>query len=405
MTASPPSTEPTPAADGERVVSLDFIRGIAVMGIVWANLIAFGQPFLAYSWPGGFATPPQSSDGMLWAAQLVLIDGKMRGLFTLLFGAGLALFAERSQRSGKGPWLQMRRLAWLFLFGLAHFYLLWRGDILTVYAVCGLVSLAAMHWPPVVQLASGLAAYCAGALWNTLVYGLFWRSGADLAGPPSERADAAREIAITQSGRYLDYLAHGAIEHRWNWWDGIVGTAPETIPLILLGAALYRFGLFDRGVSARTAKRWGWAGVGIGSAVTLALALWALKGGLSYPKALFVTQGPQALARLPVILGLAALLALWVRTPGGAPRDRVVATGRMAFSNYVGTSLVLLFVFQPPGLRLFGELERVQLYLVALAVCAVMLAWSRPWLAHFRYGPLEWLWRCLTYGKVFALRR
>ncbi len=102
---------------------------------------------------------------------------------------------------------------------------------------------------------------------------------------------------------------------------------------------------------------------------------------------------------------LAALLALWGAGKKGWLGERVVATGRMAFSNYLGTSFVLLFVFSPWALDLFGVLNRPQLYLVVLAVWVLMLLWSKPWLERFRYGPLEWLWRCLTYGRMFALRR
>jgi len=402
-TGQPPLA--APATVSERLPSLDFIRGIAVMGIVFANVIGFGQPFLGYSWPGGFATPPQASDKWLWAAQLVLIDGKMRGLFTLLFGAGLALFADRSAGRGEGLNRQARRLAFLLLFGLAHFYLLWRGDILALYAMCGFIAMFALRWPPIVQFSAGLVAYVAGALSDSLSYGLYWRSGLDAVGPESERSDAARELAIATHGSYADYVGHGWSEHRWNWLDGFLYTAPETIPLMIMGATLYRAGLFDGRLDPGIQCRWGWGGVAAGTAGTVVLALWAMQGGITYTEGLFVTEGPMALLRLPVVIGLAALLAGWAPRAGGGLVSRTVSAGRMAFSNYLGTSLMMLAVFQPPGLRLFGQMTRIELYLLAAAVCGLMLAWSQPWLGRFRYGPLEWVWRCLTYQRRFQLRR
>jgi uncharacterized protein len=110
--------EVAPAISGERISSLDFIRGLAVMGILAANIIAFGQPFTAYMFPEEFLVPDGDDGGWLWVAQFVLIDGKMRGLFTLLFGAGLMLFMERAWARGSTRWLQARRLLWLLLFGL-----------------------------------------------------------------------------------------------------------------------------------------------------------------------------------------------------------------------------------------------------------------------------------------------
>ena len=402
-TAGYPATGP--AAAGERIVSLDFIRGIAVMGIVWANVVAFGQPFLGYSWPGGFATAPQAFDEWLWAAQFVVVDGKMRGLFSLLFGASLALFADRAETRGEGEGRQARRLAFLLLFGIAHFYFLWRGEILALYAMCGFVAMFALRCPPIVQFSAGMTAYVAGALCDGLVYGVYWRSGADLNGPDGERADAARELAIAANGTYADYVSHGFEVHRWNWLEGFLFTAPETVPLMLMGSALYRAGLFDGRIDRRRQTRWGWGGVLGGTALTTLLALWTLRGGLTYPDTLFASNGPMALFRLPVVVGAAAVLPLISLTARGWFGARAAAAGRMAFSNYVGTSLLMLLLFQPPGLRLYGALERVPLYLVALAVCSIMLAWSKPWLESFHHGPLEWLWRCLTYGRVFPFRR
>jgi uncharacterized protein len=415
VTEAAPLDAPRPTAEGERLVSLDFTRGIAVMGILAANIIAFGQPYLAYMWPGGFVSAHGVLSDWLWVAQFVLVDGKMRGLFTLLFGAGLVLFSERARARGASDWLQVRRLGWLLAFGLAHYYLLWRGDILTLYALCGLIALFALRWSPIHQFAVGLTVYVFGALLASAQFGLVWAASetglrtqpdyAEVARQTqalldSERADALREIAINTHGTYGDYIAHAWEVHRWNWIDQFTHSVLETLPLMLIGMALYRSGLFDGRFDRAAQARWGWWGVGVGTALTLALALWALADGLTYTGTMFAFLGPQSLTRLPVVIGLAALIALWGPSVTGWLGSRVSAAGRMAFSNYIGTSLVMLVVFQAWGLDLFGALDRPRLYLVVLATCAAMLAWSKPWLAPFRYGPLEWLWRCLTYGRA-----
>ena len=123
-----------PIEGGERLVTLDFIRGIAVLGILFANIVGFGHPQLAYSWPHEVPGGLSGASKAVWLVQYLLIDGKMRGLFSLLFGAGMALFMDRAWKQGRTAWLQVRRLAWLAVFGLLHFFLLFWGDILFLYA-------------------------------------------------------------------------------------------------------------------------------------------------------------------------------------------------------------------------------------------------------------------------------
>lgn len=417
---TPDQPQPLPVTGGERIESLDFIRGIAVMGIVLANIVIFGQPTTAAMWPGGFIGPDGDPGGWLWIAQFVLIDGKMRGLFTVLFGAGVMLFMDKAWARGATGWLQARRLVWLLAFGLLHYFLLWQGDILTLYALCGLIVLACVRWDAQTQLVAALVVYVAGALLWTAVFYYFYlvaetplgassmmaeaRAGA-MAAKDLPAADAAAETALMRGGSWLANVAHRFDEHRFGWLTVLWQVAWETVPLMLLGMALYRGGLFDGRMDPSKQRRWGWIGLLGGALATLLLALWVKAAGFTYFSTMFAFMGPSMLTRLPMILGLAALLALWAPGAKGWLGRRTVAAGRMAFSNYIGTSFVMLFVFSGWALDLFGRLGRPQLYLVALLSWVVMLAWSKPWLARFRYGPLEWLWRCLTYGRLFPLKR
>ncbi len=404
----------------KRLLSLDFIRGIAVMGILWANIVAFGQPFTAYMFPGAFTVPHGPSSDWMWVIQFVLIDGKMRGLFTLLFGAGMMLFMEKAWERGSTRWLQARRLFWLLTFGMIHFYFIWRGDILVLYSIAGFAAMACLRWQAKTQLVVGLLGYIAGALmFLGAMFFPYLVAETELGTQPAyaemrsdlvsqqarDIADGVAETGIIREGNYPDFVRHNLTEHGGDPFTMLFIFVFETLPLMLIGMALYRMGLFDGRMDPRRMRLWGWIGVIAGSALTLPIALWAMGEGFTYWGTLAAFMGLSPLPKLPVILGLLALLSLYGAHANGWLGERIIATGRMAFSNYLGTSIVMLLVFHGWAGGLFGELGRPQLYVVVVAAWALMLLWSKPWLARFRYGPLEWLWRCLTYGKLFPLKR
>ena len=414
--------QPEPVAvSGNRIASLDFIRGIAVMGILAANIVAFGQPFQAYMYPGAFTTPHGEAEDWMWVAQFVLVDGKMRGLFSLLFGAGLYLFTEKAWERGAGLGLQVRRLLFLGLFGLVHFFLIWRGDILFLYACAGLAALLFIGMSPKRQMLLGILGYLGGALLYagfTIPLQLVAERPADQAasemsqmregleeGIETDLADARAEVALHERGSYADVVAHTVTKH---WSDLAVSLflfVFETLPLMLIGMALYRVGLFGGGMGRGRVRRAGWASLLVGGALTLWIALATKEAGLTYYGTLAAFAGWSGIPRLLMTLGLVALLALWGAQASGWLASRISAAGRAAFTNYLGTSVVMMLVFHGWAGGLFGELTRGQLYLVVLATWLLMLAWSKPWLARYRYGPLEWLWRCLTYGRRFRLKR
>jgi uncharacterized protein len=413
-------TPDQPVSAGDRIVTLDFIRGIAVLAIIFPNVVAFGYPLLAYYWPEALDGGSTAADRYFWLFQYVLIDGKFRGLFTLLFGAGMMLFMERAWARGGTRRVQARRLGWLGLFGLAHYFLLWTGDILFLYAFAGFVALPMLTWRARTQLRVGIAWFLAGGLLFSVILG----GQAAMEGIPLVQAqqpeayqelkteidrqvsDAAKEAAVFETGSFGEVVAFRLAEQASD-----LGVIPffallETVPLMLIGMALYRMGLFEGRFDPVRIRRWGWIGFVGGAVLSLPLGLWALSAGFPMMLTQFVFNGPSAFMHLPMALGLAALLSLWA--PSASQTwigSRFVAAGRMAFSNYLGTSLLMMLVFQAWAGGLYGELHRPQLLLAVLGVWLLMLAWSKPWLERFRYGPLEWLWRCLTYGKLFPLRR
>ena len=409
-----------PVAAAARIDTLDFIRGIAVMGILAANIVAFGQPMMAYLVPSEFLVPDGDPGGWMWIAQFVLVDGKMRGLFTLLFGAGMYLFMEKAWARGATRWLQAWRLVILLGFGLVHFYFIWFGDILSAYAMIGLVVLLCMKWRAKTQLWVGLAGYMLGVVFYAFTIFPWLVTGTEFGNSSPEfaemrtgmiaemQAEIDAEEPVNQaiaSGDYAALVAHRTGEQAFDPLNNALLFCLETLPLMLIGMALYRLGFFSGGFERAKLLRWGWIGMIAGGLGHLLIGLVMRADGFSA----FGTQaaffGMSPLPRLWMVVGLAALLVAYAPSATGWLGERVKAAGRAAFTNYLGTSIVMLFVFHGWALGLFGELNRPQLYVVVVLAWALMLAWSKPWLDRYRYGPLEWLWRCLTYRTLFPLKK
>jgi uncharacterized protein len=416
------ATPDEPTGTGERLVTLDLIRGVAVLGILFANITAFGQPVVAYFWPEAMPGGPTMADKAVWFFQLVFVDHKFRGLFSLLFGAGIYLFTERAWARGSGRWLQFRRLAWLLVFGAIHYFLIWHGDILGSYAASGMLALPLLKWPAKRQLKVGIWIYVLGALVLGFGMGGAYAVSAnpEIAAkvPPDMRksvleapADALKEtpeaIALYGGDSYPAIVRHMVTDETGGYINGLlIVPITETLGLVLIGIALFRMGFFSGEFDPQKMRKWGWRGLLGGLAFTAVVAVWPFVSGFTMFRTLLTFNVLGRAAQLPIALGAAALLVV------NAPRlaqtglgSRFVAAGRMAFSNYLGTSILMMFVFQGWALGLFGQLHRPGLMLVVFAVWAAMLLWSKAWLARFRYGPLEWLWRCLTYWRLVPLKR
>lgn len=410
-----------PVTQQQRISSLDFIRGLAVMGILAANIVAFGQPMSAYFWPEAFLVDASDPGGFQWIAQFVLIDGKMRGLFTLLFGAGMYLFMERAWERGSTRWLQFWRLCLLLGFGLFHFYLIWFGDILAMYAMIGFLALLFMRRQPATQIRVGLFLYTLGAI---LLGGVFlmqyliaetpvfagqeWVAEARGEITDAFEKQAANEAKINAHMQSGDYAALIAERYEQQWFmpfKGPLFSFSETLSLMLIGMGLYRQGFFSGGFNPSKMKMWGWIGVLVGGGLSLTLGVFVQGDGYSQVATNAALIGWSMIPRLLMVLGMAALLVEYSKGATGWLAQRISAAGRAAFTNYLGTSVLMMVVFQGWGLGLFGELNRPLLYLVTVLTWVLMLAWSKPWLERFRYGPLEWVWRCLTYRTLFPLKR
>ena len=402
-----------------RVVALDLVRGVAVLGILAINIGGFAGPVAATLSPD-LPAPGTFADHVWFAFIMLVFEGKMRALFSLLFGSSLLLFIERADASGaNGEMLQIRRLGWLALFGYLHWLLLWWGDILFTYALAGFAALAFRQAPVRLLAVGGLTLFLAwpagqaAAGWPQIVLEQHVRAGtvsADVAADyRAEQTAAAAATATEMAGYRQGFLAQAGAKLASDPAEpvtGALGSMGETFPLMLLGMALYRSGFFTGTWPRRALARLAIGGTLAGAALTAGFIGWAWVHRFPPNAMISALAFWLALPHLLMALGYAAALVLWTpRLAATAPGRRLIAAGRMAFSNYLGMTMVMTAIFYGWGLGLVGTVPPRWQGLFVIGGWALMLGWSAPWLAWFRQGPLEWLWRSLTLGRRLPLRR
>ena len=393
------------------------------MGILLLNAFGMAMPDAGYINPRAYGGG-RPIDDALWALNFVLFEGKMRGLFSLLFGASMALVVDRARANGEdGASVHYRRMFWLLLFGLAHHILIWANDILFHYAVIGAVAFlflrlsnrALLRWASGLLIGSCVVhALMAGGMYLAAHAGAApgataeqrqSKSGVLAAAPGPGGSDIARDLA-TYRGDYPTIVGTRVAEAPTGlvFFPAFMGL--ETLGLMVLGVLLLRNGFLTgrwQPPAYRRAARWGYL---LGIPPSIALAAWQWSNG--FPRldvfASFIAWTEPF--RYPVILAHAAVTVLaFHRLAGTDLAARVAAVGRAAFTNYLGTSLVMTTLFYGYGLGLYGRVGRAEVYLFIFAVWGLMLLWSKPWLERFRYGPLEWLWRSLARGSPQPMRR
>lgn len=409
----------TSEASSNRLVTLDALRGFAVMGILAMNIVAFAMPEMAYVSPKAYGGET-AADIAAWALGFLLFDGKMRGLFSILFGASMLLIVDRAAASGQNPRsVHYRRMAWLAIFGLCHYFFIWWGDILFLYAAVGCVAFRFRAWEARRLIKWAIALVTLGTVLTSLFFGAQLAVGNAADNPASPMAEAGREVRAEYAridgevaeelalyrGPYLPILG-ARLDAAVNPFIGVLMTILETLPLMMLGMALFRngflTGVWEAAAYRRTALRWLPPGV----LLTLLVGWVQWRAGFDYLVAVNAFMAWAGPGRLMMTIAYAALLVLLIKGAAGAPwLARVAATGRMAFSNYLGTSIVMTTIFYGYGTGLFGDVDRWTLYLFCIGMWAVMLLWSKPWLDRFRYGPLEWLWRSFARGRLQVMRQ
>ncbi len=416
--ASAARDRPEARAASERIAALDLIRGIAVLGILAVNVAGFAGPDSGNYSPD-LPRPGSTADHVAFMVQQVLFEGKMRALFSILFGASMVLFIDRAEAARRdGTLLQARRLIWLALFGYLHFLLLWSGDILFIYAMAGFIALLLPRARPTALVVAALLVF---SLWQAVNLAQWYPSLSTEAAVRSGTASAEQARSHAETITYYreeDREKTGALTGSWHdrfvytlsrAYMPLVGAAfimGETLTYVLLGMALLSSGFFAGEWERRNLRQLAGWGLGLGGLATLGFAGWSALNHWPETAMHFAIGYGLGFAHLAMALGYLALgMLLMPRLLASAAGRRLEAAGRMAFSNYIGTSLVMTALFYGWGMGRYGHYGTAAQAGFVLLGWTLMLAWSAPWLVHFRQGPLEWLWRSLTEWKALPLRR
>jgi len=360
-----------------RIAALDYLRGLSVLGILMVNAIAFAQPMDVYDHPHLIAM--SAADQSVWTVIEVVFRDKFITAFTLLFGVSTFLVGADLQ-------VLRRRLLWLALFGVIHGALIWHGDILLLYAVCGLVFARwrFMAWRRL--LAMGLVVFVVGAVT------VDWPQG------DGSLLDLGQVVQMRAG--FLGSLLGNFAEWSSHILPTVIVYLPVTLGGMMIGLGLFHSGFLKGEAPVRT--------------YVLAVAAATLGLGLI---ALAVSTGTRwepvvnGLLCLPVTLGYAGALILIGRaTWGRTILHPLACAGRMAFTNYLCQSLIMTAIFYGgrglgfSGLGLFGTMAHAALVPIVVAIWIGQLIASTLWLRWFRYGPFEWVWRSLSYGRWLAMR-
>lgn len=425
-----------PVERAARLASLDVLRGFALLGILLANVQNFAAPRgPVHDIPLDVVSQPQphqALDLLVMTLEWVFVEGKMRSLFAALFGAGTVLLLERIERRGGGELaadIFHRRNLWLLLFGVLHGTLIWYGDILLFYSSLALLALYPLRHVTatrliVVGLALALTAGTFGrgnalGVWSALPAATLQEGAVEALRshreptPQQQQAIAAAavardkalqayaaEIAVARSG-YLKSEPQNARDEAKSISNFYyTGRMLDVLGILIAGMGLYKTGFLSARLPARTYIITALAGYAITISVVLVGLYHARRSGFSDAVTLVWMYAPYGLQEIAGTLANASLLLLLVRRGVWMLlQGALAAVGRMALSNYILTSLVCQFVFSWGPWKLFGTLEYYEQIYVVLCVWLANILGSVLWLKFCAFGPLEWLWRSLTYWQ------
>jgi uncharacterized protein len=399
------------------------------------NITGFGLP-RAYDDPTNWGGS-EGANLAVWRIAALLFEGTMRGMFTLLFGAGALLFLQlhAARNSGLLPAdLFFRRTLWLIVFGLVNAYLLlWPGDILYYYGFVGLLLFVFRNVTPrkLIAAAAVIMVLQTGVTF-TEWYGYH---KANVAAIAAQEARAGGHVLTERQTDAIDNLtrineefkpsreelAKTVSRMRKGYFSALGVVAPESwhyettfffqhgllecLGMMLLGMALLKQGVLTGEAPPRVYAGMMLGGYALGLGVNLFETSNLVRADFSVPS-LIASYLTYDLGRIPMTLGHVGLIGLLYRMPAlsGAMRT-LAATGQMALTNYLAQSVICLFLFTGAGFALYGHLARHDLYYVVAAIWIAQLIWSPLWLRRFRFGPAEWVWRSLTYWKRQPLRQ
>ena len=396
-------SSPSPVSSTDRIVSIDLLRGIAVLGILVMNIQHFSMPPAAYINPTAYGDLG-GLNKWVWILSHILASEKFLSIFSILFGAGVLIFTERAEKKGfNSAALHYRRMSWLLLFGLMHGYLLWSGDILVNYSLCGMLVYLFRHERPVILIRIGFSFFLV-----PLLLGLFFSWS--MPGWPVEVVQNNMESwqpGAGTIGHYLEVYRGGWLEQMELRIPGTVSvettyflkqTFWRVMAMMLLGMALFKWKILSGDRSSGFYLKMAITGLAAGYLLSILGVCLNFRHQWSLEFSMYLGSQFNYIGSVAVALGYTALVMLLARSAGGVFIKRVLASvGRMAFSNYILMTLLCTFLFYGDGLGLYGSVERKEQVIFVLAIWVLLVITSTLWLKRFRIGPLERIWRILTY--------
>jgi uncharacterized protein len=393
-----------PVTEKERIVSIDVLRGFALLGILPMNIQYFSMISAAYMNPTTYGDL-HGANLWVWVLCHVLADEKFMAIFSMLFGAGILLMTSRVEAAGKrsAP-LHYRRMGWLTLFGLAHAYLLWSGDILFTYGMCGMVVYLCRKWKPRRLLIVGLLtlAVAPAILTGEGIWSRHWtlkqvQTASEQLWAPTP-AMVANEV-VAYRGSWTEQMRVRAVDSaQMQTVFFVLFTFWRAAGLMLVGMALFQWGVFRARLRRPDYWTMVFAAVCVGIPLTLFGTARDFASGWEFRNSFFYGMQFNYWASLLVCTGWVGAVMLACQSVRMIPVTRRLASiGRMAFTNYILQTLICTTLFYGHGFGLFGKVERVGQLGIVFIIWAVQLTLSPIWLEHFLFGPLEWLWRSLTY--------
>ena len=396
----------SPVETADRIESLDVLRGFAVLGILVMNIQSFAMPGAAYLNPTAYGDL-NGINFFTWLISYLLVDQKFMSIFSMLFGAGICLFADRAEaRSGRSAGLHYRRTFYLLVFGLVHAYFLWSGDILVAYALCGSVIFLVRNRSPRTLVVIGLVVFAVASVLSIGI-GLTTefipeKDVADITAmwaPDAAKIDA--ELLAYRSGWFAQQAQRTSDTLGMHTTVLPIEVFWQSAGIMLLGMALYRWHILSAVRNDRFYCCLVLIGFGVGVPVVAAGAWWNFAAGWNWEHSMFLGSQFNYWGSLSMAFGYVGLVMLAVRRGWfSVLQMRLAAAGRMAFTNYIAQTLICTAIFYGHGFGLFGRVDRWQQAIVVIAVWGLQLWWSPLLMRRFRYGPLEWCWRALTYWRI-----
>lgn len=396
----------SPLSQKDRILSIDLLRGVAVLGILIMNIQHFSMPQAAYINPTAYGDL-NGLNRWVWILSHILASEKFMSIFSVLFGAGVLLFTQRAELKGmNSASLHYRRMFWLLIFGLMHAYLLWSGDILVSYSLCGMLVFLFRNKRPFTLLGIAFALFLVPILLN-----LFFAWSMPVW--PEE----TMKFTMDSWKPEMDTLQHHLAVYRSGWWDQMELRIPGSIfmqtsyffmesfwqvtALMLLGMALYKWEILSGGRSSGFYLRMTLTGMVIGYLLSGLGVYMNFKNQWTMEFSMFLGSEFNYVGSVGVALAYVSLVMLFSKSAAGTGIINMIsAVGRMAFTNYILMTLLCTFIFYGHGIGLYGSVERKYQILMVLAIWILIMFISPLWLKRYRFGPLERIWRALTYWHM-----